>query len=557
MQNKNNKDLKTEETPVDQNIAMDGQDPNATPEPVAPGQTDPDKTSADPVQDEKIESSGETIKKSTKRMFGNGSLRVFLVIATVVFGGIALLVGAIWSKTGDDPVKTAGDVAVPNTTTKASAVVTPEQAAYIKAQQEKEGLAAEERGETYIAEFVTERPPEDDLLGEPVQPTSGMAPDIERKQFFDNKGNAYTAQQAARMAAQGQMIEGVTIGAGSIADPNLGAQNQNASNQTKGSAKTAASGTAAQPTSTYEPYVVTPYQPKTDADTAQSELVSTNSAALDQSVKDAEEWNRQYLSLRHSKASLYDAKAQMSFEKQVGNLEGALKPPIRNVYETRYNTVSYPSSAPANQEAGAVATPAADKAAAVAAEPKPTVYAGETFRAILKNEVNTDNGNEVIATLLQGPYKGATLIGSVNKTNNNIQFNFTRLLQKGKLDIPVTATARQIGTNSSGMADTINKHYIKRYSALVISSALSGVGEAYEQTAGSSATIEGATVVATSSEPSSDRIVGNAVGELGDELSDEIKRQQNTPTTYITKTGKVFNIFFSESVVEQPKNNKK
>lgn len=552
MQTDNNKDLQSEIDPIDRHKVVDGEANQAHSDQSYRTESDQNEESRNPedtpLNDEEAQLQHQpedgTLVKSSKRIFGNSSFRVVASVVTCLIVILGLILYAIASKATEEAPPVAGEIEVPKTSTQASAVVTPEQAAFIKAQQEKQGLDAEQRGETYIAEFVTERPPEDDLLGDPVQPIGSQQQVIDRKKFFDDKGNSYTSQEAARLAAEGQQIKGVTFGAGSVTDPNLG------SGPNTRTTKSSASGKSAKTeVSTYQPYVIKPYQPSTGADNTQSELVATNSAALDQSVKDVEEWNNQYLAMRVRKAALYDAKAQLSFEKQMENLEHALKPPIKNVYETRYSTTTYPSS-PAQTTPD---QPTTSKPAVEAAEAKPLIYAGETFRAILKNEVNTDHGTEVIATLLQGPFKGATLIGVANKTSENIQFNFTRLLQKGKPDIAITATARQIGTNSSGMADSIKKHYLKRYSALVISSALSGIGEAYEQTSGSSATIEGSTVISNATEPSTDRIIGNAVGELGDELSDEIKKQQNTPTTFITKTGKVFNVFFSQSVTVQSK----
>lgn len=511
------------------------------------------------VQERMSDEDTRVLAESAKRAINTGQIRVIMICVGVGLLILGLVVKALLSE--EEEVVVLGEVAVPKTSTQASAIVTPEQAAYIKAKQEKEGIAAEQKGETYIAEFVTERPVEDPYLEGGAEPTLGVSAKIERKRYMDGKGGSYSAEQAAQLAAEGKVIEGVTTGAGSIADPNAGLATPSGSGSANPGAQSGAAGTAsgsnqnkAPAAPAYVPYEITQYTP-TAKTSEGAESVNAGTTALDKAAKDTEEWQAQYLEMRRKKAELYDQKAQSSFEIQVKRLEETIKASSVNVHTMRYSSVAYPGLPKEPEAEDGAANPAPGPAPE--AEVKPTIYAGETFRAILKNEVNTDNGNEVIAQLVQGPYKGATIIGTVSKTNDNIQFNFKRLLRKGKEEVAISAIARQIGTNSAGMADSINRHYLKRYSALILSSGLSGVGEAYEQTAGVNAKVEGQTVVAETSEPSSKRILGNAIGELGDEISGEIKKHQATPTTYITKSGKVFNVFFTQSVVEQPKKNNK
>lgn len=503
---------------------------------------DPDELSAAEIQAQlDAIAQDKTLTHSAKRLANNGKIR-FMVLgglsATILVGVIGYSAISAMSKPPEESVP--GEVAIPRTNAAASAIVTPEQAEYIKNQQDQQGAEAEKKGDTYIAGFVTERENEDEDLLPPSQPGLVGTETIIIKQFFDKQGNAYTAEKAAQLAAQGVQIEGVTIGSGSVSDPNVNTKSTVANNSKDKQLE--------EPKEEIQPYVVNPYTPKSNSETsAKSEFTEAETEKLDKSVKDVQAWNDEYLALRQKKAKLVDQKTQHAFESQISSLTKALKPASDSKDKTGgFSRIHY------QQQIISVANDSVAKVEDSSPQTafKPVIYAGESVRAILKNEVNTDNGTEVIATLLQGPMKGATLMGNVNITQGNIQFNFNRLLRKGKGEINISGIARQIGNNSSGMADDINKHYLKRYSALALSTALGGVGAAYEQTAGTTSNITNTAVVTESTDPTKDRIVGNIVGELGDEMSDEIKKVERTPTTYITHSGKIFNVFFNQNVLD-------
>lgn len=523
----------------------------------APGSADnkaPESSTVEQGEDapQTIERKDVTLKGSRKRLGGNGKLRA----AALGTAGTLLVLGAasyfvIGSMSSKEDQVVPGQVAVPSTKAAASAIVTPEQAEHIRQQQIAAGESAEASGDTYLAPILTVGQNNEEELAPPTQP--GLKPlDIPNSHTFKDKdGKVYTADQAAALYQQGVKIPGVTEGNGSISDPNLTGQKRTSNAVESGGGGQGASDSAAE--STYQPYEVKPYVPNSivNSNTVGNEFVAKESTTLDESVKAVDEWQEQYLQLRLKKANLVNQKTQLAFVEQVGEIEKNIKPSADRT--TKLGTFSRNYYAvPVEKEEEPIVSSNMANGDSASTEFKPIIYAGETYRAILKNEVNTDNGNEVIAVLQNGPLKGSTLIGSVTQTANNIQFNFNRLLRKGKTEINISAIGRQIGTNSSGMADDIKKHYLVRYSALVASSALSGVGKSYEQTAGASATVTGSgTVVTNATDPTNKRIVGNAVGELGSEISNEVKDLSKKPTTYITNSGKVFNVFFNQNVQDE------
>lgn len=533
----------------------------------------------------------QTRKNSSGRLMNNGKLRFIAAggIATVLLVGIAGY-NIIQSANTPPPDTVAGEVTVPVSSAKASATVTAEQAVYLQAQYDKNAAEAAARGESYIPPPITVgAEPEQEELGAPSQPgmvgNSAIAANNAPKQFFyDPSGNKYSVDDAYALQTQNRAVEGVTVGYGSIVDPNVNVASKSIA-PALAVPLAATTTTAAGATAPATPaYVITPYQSASatsanggsnsgsnSGSTGTSSPVSESTAAqleaVDKAKADVDAWTQSYVALRQKKAELVDQKAQNAFESQLERLGSVLNPPKKantNKGVDGYNRIHYNDPKPLNQQyspsgtVGNLTTPTQISnsnglvgGAATDGASKPLIRAGETHRAILVSQVNTDQGTDILARVVSGPLKGATVQGTASITNSNMQFNFSRAFRKNQPELGISAQARQLGTNALGMADSINKHYIKRYSALVATSVLSGVGQAYEQTAGANAaTSPNGTVVTQASEPSDSRILGNAAAEAGNQLSAELSKTTAIPATYITEAGKVFNLFFTQDVAD-------
>lgn len=487
-------------------------------------------------------------KAAKKRFFGSEKIRPFIYIGAAVAFGIGGIGYYIVDKatTPEEAIQADNKSNFPKTRAKSDGVMNSEQAEYMKQQQEQAASQAQQNGDTYISGFINEQNEIDTFNSQPiVQP--GIA--ANNQQFFDKSGNSYTYAQAAQLSAQNTQIEGVTYGQGSIQD-----QRSNGA-PTAASQGSMRSPQASTQLANYTPYTVTAYVPgtRTSSSGASSSLESEQSKQLDKAVNDTSDWQNNYLALRQKKAQLVDQKAQKAFENQVTSIIESIKPPKNGEVVGSYQVQTYKTSTNkigANYTNGSTTQQSATNATQSRVTPKVLARTGDTFKAILKTKVNTDEGNDVLATITTGSLKGATLIGVVKPTNDNVQITFTKLLRKGKPELALNAVARSLDGNSLGMADSIQRHHLQKYSSLVTASLLSGVGQAYQQTAGSNTSISNGTVVTTASEPSSERILGNAAGELGNQLSSDIRSLSKRPTTYIINQGKVFNLFLNADLVE-------
>lgn len=537
---------------------VDSQDPIAssgtTPTTVNLDNDDDDDVVVDPKNISKNNQTApkdSTLKASFDRILNGGKLRIFIFFGSILFIIICYAIYSIIFSKPDVQLDTkSGEFIIPKTNVKAADTATPEQAEYIKNKQGEEADQAAQSDQSYVAGFVSENASvADDYNALPdTQPGLEANQNSDAPNFFDETGKAYSVEEAITLSNEGKKIQGVTVGKGSIND----ATSATAKNSNKQGGKNV--------TSEQKPviptYVVQPY---TSSKTGLNESSQTQVESLNKSTQQVDQWTQEYAMLRFKKAQYVASTTQLAFKKQLDALDSKDKV-LGNYNRSKYANQSTSSST--NQESkntNKVSTSKDSTSTTTADQQKKIIgRAGETYRTILTSTVNTDEGTEVLARIQNGPLKGETITGTVKATESNIQFVFTRVLRKNKPEIAINGVARQIGTNALGMADVIKKHTLQRYTSLVVASALSGVGEAYEQTSGSNANYSSSgVVVASSSEPSDKRIIGNAVGELGSELSNDIKSAGKRKTTYITNSGKVFNLFLNQDLVETPSNTTK
>ncbi|WP_436899608.1 DotG/IcmE/VirB10 family protein [Acinetobacter gyllenbergii] len=181
---------------------------------------------------------------------------------------------------------------------------------------------------------------------------------------------------------------------------------------------------------------------------------------------------------------------------------------------------------------------------------KVLIPAGTRITARLLNDVNTDDGDQVFAEIMTGKLKGRKVIGNVRKTQDNIQFTVSRVLSNGvKPEFAIDATAQTL-QGSFGMATHIDRHILKNSTAMIASSAAKGYGNAYRDYLGNTTYTNGAVIV-NQQEPSNKRIMGNVVGQLGEDFGSKIDSiYGNKPTTFRTPVGTVFYLFINKDITE-------
>jgi intracellular multiplication protein IcmE len=203
------------------------------------------------------------------------------------------------------------------------------------------------------------------------------------------------------------------------------------------------------------------------------------------------------------------------------------------------------------QVAVANATKAGDGKTVDAKKSKIIIKTGNILYFTLDSEVNTDDGGEVLATIRGGVWDGSKILGKVEQSPNNIRLKFNVLApQDGRPTRTISAIALREVDAKQGVAENIDSHTLSRYTALAVSSALSGYGRAFSTPVGTTVIGPGGVISTTTTEPTDRQIRGQIVGEIGMASAAEVRKGFARPTTYSAPAQQGFGLYFLQDVLE-------
>lgn len=173
------------------------------------------------------------------------------------------------------------------------------------------------------------------------------------------------------------------------------------------------------------------------------------------------------------------------------------------------------------------------------------VKAGAVMFAVLDTGINSDEASPILATIVQGPLKGAKLLGQFARTEKKVVLSFTTMsLPQYPSSFPVNAVAIDPDTARTAMASEVNSHYLLRYGSLFAASFVSGYATAV-MASGSTTTINplGGSVVTTPPLDGSQK-AAIALGNVGTQYSTEMNKNFSVPPTVIVHSGAGLGILF-------------
>ena len=181
----------------------------------------------------------------------------------------------------------------------------------------------------------------------------------------------------------------------------------------------------------------------------------------------------------------------------------------------------------------------------------PLIKAGTILFAVLDTAVNSDYPDSpVLATIVDGKYKGAKLMGKLQITKgvsgqqDRIMLNFT-LMNMDEWAKSKTSNAFAIDpdTARSALASSVNYHYMQRFGALMATSFLQGYGQAAMSSGGSQvASAFGTSSTNATLSPSSKMAV--AVGQMAQAVGTATQNYTNRPPTVVVDSGVGLGILF-------------
>ena len=185
----------------------------------------------------------------------------------------------------------------------------------------------------------------------------------------------------------------------------------------------------------------------------------------------------------------------------------------------------------------------------------PLIKAGSIVFAVLDTAVNSDYADSpVLATVVQGPYKGAKLLGklqtakSVSGQLDRISLSFSLMnLDSWTKSKTVTAYAIDPDTARSVMASTVDYHYAQKFGAIMATSFVQGYANAISSS-GSNTTTGIFGTSTTHPELSPGQKLASAIGQIGQNLGSVTQNYTNIAPTVRVDSGVSLGILFMADV---------
>lgn len=183
-----------------------------------------------------------------------------------------------------------------------------------------------------------------------------------------------------------------------------------------------------------------------------------------------------------------------------------------------------------------------------AAQNANNIKAGSVMFAVLDTAVNSDEPSPVMATIIQGPLKGAKLLGGLQLVGQKVILSFQTIsIPKMEKSISLSAVAIDPETARTAVATDVDNHYMLRYGTLFASSFISGMAQAISES-GSSTVITPFGISQSHDEYSTSEKVAIGMGEVGKQYSQTLKQNFNTPPTVKVASGTGLGILFMQDL---------
>lgn len=182
--------------------------------------------------------------------------------------------------------------------------------------------------------------------------------------------------------------------------------------------------------------------------------------------------------------------------------------------------------------------------------------AGTILFAVLDTSVNTDEPGPILATIAEGKFRGAKIIGDVQSVTDTssgrpekVTLNFSTMSPlDADQSISIQGVAVDPDTARTALATDVDHHYLLRYGTLLASSFLTG----YAKVISSQGTVQtdSGTGSSTTTTPtlSGRQEIFAALGEVGKRIGEATSSYFNTPNTITVEAGTGFGLLLLSDV---------
>lgn len=230
----------------------------------------------------------------------------------------------------------------------------------------------------------------------------------------------------------------------------------------------------------------------------------------------------------------------------VNALQSAMQAQAQNL-SSKWTTL------PTFQQVVGVATSSSSKEGGKKVTPPALITAGTVYYGVLDTAVSSDQADApVMATIEQGPFKNAKLLGAFRLEGERLVVQFDSMTAPGAgHTIPITAYAIDGVTAQNALVSDVDHHYLLRYGSLFAAAFLQGFGNAYANWQPScGAGGDNCTIVTTyePEPPSTKQALYQGLGQIGQNLSSEVGQYFSTPVTVTLNQGMGIGILFTKDI---------
>lgn len=229
-------------------------------------------------------------------------------------------------------------------------------------------------------------------------------------------------------------------------------------------------------------------------------------------------------------------------------------PPAKQEFEEAVEPKEPPSVAGAQGQPQAAGSGARTVATGQTMAPTFTVKAGTIMFGVLDTGINSDeDGSPVLATIVEGKFKGSRLVGRFQLVDKRLLISFDKLAATW---LPTSSKVNIIAidpdTARTAIASHVDNHYFLRYGTLFASSFLSGLSTAV--TSSGSQTSSGAGGIVTTTDPlnTTEKLMV-ALGEVGTQYASVLGENFKRKPTVTVEAGQGVGLLFREDTqIELP-----
>ncbi|MDR2611359.1 MAG: DotG/IcmE/VirB10 family protein [Deltaproteobacteria bacterium] len=187
---------------------------------------------------------------------------------------------------------------------------------------------------------------------------------------------------------------------------------------------------------------------------------------------------------------------------------------------------------PERQRAAGEAPPATPAAPGLPAGLGP----GSVLYAVTDLALDSDLPSPVVATVAEGPLKGAKALGSFRLSGEGLAIAFTRIVPPGGPEIRVEAVGIDPDASRPSVRASVDTHFWERWGSLAAASFIEGLGRAAEGRR-TRVYVSGDAVVEDGAGKTARDLALEAAGKVGERAAVQVERGFDRPPTVTVRAG--------------------